>query len=231
MENDNQNETDTSGESEPEAGVMPQQVRATPHWQALLGLIIIGLLYGLLPVKVSLGPRGFLLGIEALFILPFVIAVLARRSIRFITLRSGSLSLLGIVTLTLVVGIGRMLVTLKKDLNGIDLLVSGVLLYGCNILLFALWYWEIDGGGPERRRLPDPPLPDFQFPQQMSEQYENWVPRFYDYLYVGFTGATAFSPTDTMPMTHRAKLLMALEAIMSLILLSFVIARSINIIP
>ena len=94
----------------------------------------------------------------------------------------------------------------------------------------ALWYWEIDGGGPEQRQQSDHQLADFLFPQQMGGLDENWVPHFFDYLYVGFTGATAFSPTDTMPLSHRAKFLMMVEATLALILLSFVVSRAINII-
>jgi hypothetical protein len=123
-----------------------------------------------------------------------------------------------------------MILTLKKDLNGVGLLFSGLLLYGCNILLSALWYWEIDGGGPEQRRQFDHQAADFLFPQQMGGLDGNWTPHFFDYLYVAFTGATAFSPTDTMPLSHRAKFLMMFEAILALILISFVVSRAINII-
>jgi hypothetical protein len=94
----------------------------------------------------------------------------------------------------------------------------------------ALWYWEIDGGGPEQRQQPDHPAADFLFPQQMGGSDGNWAPHFFDYLYVGFTGATAFSPTDTMPLSHRAKFLMRVEAFLALILLSFIVSRAINII-
>ena len=90
----------------------------------------------------------------------------------------------------------------------IGLLYSGLLLCGCNVLMFALWYWEIDGGGPEQRRESDHQAADFLFPQQMVGLDENWAPHFFDYLYVAFTGSTAFSPTDTMPLSHRAKFLM-----------------------
>ena len=230
MRTTNQNEADSSGDHEPKPGAGPQKVRVAPHWNAILGLIAIGVLYALLPDKISIGPRGLLLAIEVVFLLPFVIAVLTRRSVSPVTLRVGSIILLGIVTAALAIGIVHMILTLKKDLNGIGLLYSGLLLYGCNILMFALWYWEIDGGGPEQRQQSAHPLADFLFPQQVGGLDENWAPHFFDYLYVGFTGATAFSPTDTMPLSHRAKILMMLEAILALILLSFVVSRAINII-
>ena len=231
MRTTNQNGAGSSGEHEPEPGAGPKKIRVTPHWNAIGGLVAIGVLYALLPVKISFGPYGLLLlAIEALFLLPFVIAVLTRRSVSPVTLRVGSMILLGIVTAALAIGIVHMILTLKKDLNGIGLLYSGLLLYGCNILMFALWYWEIDGGGPELRQQSDHPLADFLFPQQMGGLDENWTPHFFDYLYVGFTGATAFSPTDTMPLSRRAKFLMMLEAMLALILLSFVVSRAINII-
>ena len=231
----NQNGAGNSDEHEQEPGTGPQgagpqKVQVTPHWNAIGGLVAIGVLYALLPEKVSIGPRGLLLVIEGVFILPFVIAVLTRRSVSPVTLRVGSMILLGIVTAALGIGIVHMILNLKKELNGFQLLYTGLLLYGCNILMFALWYWEIDGGGPERRQQPAHQLSDFLFPQQMGGLDESWAPHFFDYLYVAFTGSTAFSPTDTMPLSHRAKFLMMVEAILALLLLSFVVSRAINII-
>src|SRR5438270_7949197 len=140
----NQNEVGASDEHEQEPDAEIQHVQVTPHWNAIGGLVAIGVLFALLPDKVSIGPRWLLLAIEGVFIIPFVFAVITRRRVSPITLRVGSLILLGIVTLVLAIGIGHMILTLKKDLNGFDLLYTGLLLYGCNILMFALWYWEID---------------------------------------------------------------------------------------
>ena len=159
-----------------------------------------------------------------------MIATLTRRGVSPVTLRVGSLILLLMVTLTLVVGIGHLISTLKSDVNGIALIYSGLLLYCFNVLVSALWYWEIDGGGPEHRQQSDHQAVDFLFPQQMVGNDGNWAPHFFDYLYVAFTGATAFSPTDTMPLTHRAKFLMMVEAVLALIIISFVVSRAINII-
>ena len=114
--------------------------------------------------------------------------------------------------------------------KGFVLIYSGLLLYAFNILVFALWYWAIDGGGPEQRRKSDRQAADFLFPQQMGGLDENWAPQFFDYLYLAFTAATAFSPTDTMPLSHRAKFLMMIESVFALILIGFVVSRAINII-
>ena len=230
MKTTNQNGAGASDEYEQEPGVGPRKVQVTPHWNAIGGLVAIGVLYALLPDKVSIGPRWFLLAIEGVFIIPFVFAVITKRRVSPVTLRVGSLALLAIVTIVLAIGIVHMISTLKTQLNGFGLLYTGLLLYGCNILMFALWYWEIDGGGPERRRQAAHQLPDFLFPQQMGGLDENWAPQFFDYLYLAFTAATAFSPTDTMPLSHRAKFLMMVEAILALLLLSFVVSRAINII-
>jgi hypothetical protein len=230
MRSTDQNGVGTSGEHEQNPGAGPKRVRIHPHWNAILVLVAIGVLYALLPAKASIGPSWVLLAVEAVFILPFVIATLTRRRVLPVTLRVGSLILLGIVTLTLAVGIGHLISTLKGNVNGINLIRSGLLLYGFNILVSALWYWEIDGGGPEQRRQADHQATDFLFPQQMGENGGNWAPHFFDYLYLAFTGATAFSPTDTIPLSRRAKFLMMLEAILALIIISFVVSRAINII-
>ena len=150
----NQNGAGNSDEHEQEPGTGPQKVQVTPHWNAIGGLVAIGVLYALLPDKISIGPRGLLLVIEGVFILPFVIAVLTRRSVSPVTLRVGSMILLGIVTAALGIGIVHMILTLKKELNGFQLLYTGLLLYGCNILKFALWYWEIDGEVPKDANSP-----------------------------------------------------------------------------
>jgi hypothetical protein len=219
-----------AGEYEQTPGASPQQVSIVPHWNAILGLVAIGVLYAFLPTKVSIGPSWTLLAVEVVFLLPFVLATVTRRRVSPVRLRVGSIILLVIVTLTLAVGIGHLILTLKRDVNGIGLIYSGLLLYGCNVLMFGLWYWEIDGGGPEQRRQSDHEAVDFLFPQQVGSNNGNWAPQFFDYLYVAFTGATAFSPTDTLPMSHRAKLLMMLEAILALIIISFVVSRAINLI-
>ena len=230
MRSTDENGAGTSGEHEPTPGSGPKRIIITPHWNAILGLVAIGVLYAFLPTKASIGPSWFLLTVEGVFIVPFLFATLSRRRVSPVTLRAGSMILLGIVTLALAVGIGHLISTLRKDLNGVALIYTGLLLYGCNVLMFALWYWEIDGGGPDKRQQSDHQAVDFLFPQQMSENVGNWVPHFFDYLYVAFTGATAFSPTDTMPLSRRAKFLMMLEAILALILISFVVSRAINII-
>ena len=93
------------------------------------------------------------------------------------------------------------------------LIGSGVVLWLTNVLLFSVWYWQLDGGGPTARRHKRKPHPDFLFVQMSSPEVapKGWVPSLVDYLYLSFTNSTAFSPTDTMPLTSWAKLLMMIE--------------------
>jgi uncharacterized membrane protein len=112
-----------------------------------------------------------------------------------------------------------------------QLLLTGGAVWVTNVIVFALWYWELDSGGPAARANARKDRPDFLFPQMTATELapQNWEPRFVDYLYVSFTNATAFSPTDTMPMTRWAKLTMMFESIVSVAVVALVIARAINI--
>jgi hypothetical protein len=112
-----------------------------------------------------------------------------------------------------------------------DLILAGIVLWVTNVLLFGLWYWELDGGGPLQRASGKDAAPDFLFPQMADPRtaQDGWRPSLIDYLYVSFTNATAFSPTDTMPLTPIAKLLMTVQSIASLITVGLVFARAVNI--
>ena len=111
------------------------------------------------------------------------------------------------------------------------LLASAVAIYLTNVIAFGIWYWELDRGGPFARAAALNPYPDFLFPQMTVHQLasEHWEPRFGDYLYVSFTNATAFSPTDTMPLPRWAKGLMAAQSAIALSTTALVIARAVNI--
>jgi uncharacterized membrane protein len=230
MRTTDQNGASNSGEHEQKTSARPGRVIIAAHWAAILALIAIGVLYALLPSKVNGGPAWLLLSIEGVILLPLLIAILTGRRVSPVRRRIGSIILLGIVTLALSVAIVHLIFTLRKDLNGIALLYTGLLLYLFNTLVFSLWYWAVDGGGADKRLESDHQAADFLFPQQIGGFDGTWVPHYFDYLYVAFTGATAFSPTDTMPLTHRAKFLMMTEAMLALLLISFVVSRAINII-
>lgn len=118
-------------------------------------------------------------------------------------------------------------------LSATRLLVAGGLVLTTNIITFALLYWQLDSGGPAGRVVDPVPYPDFQFPQTATSGLAapGWQPRFHDYLYLAFTSALAFSPTDTLPLVGRAKGLMAIQSVISLSVLVVVLARVINILP
>jgi Protein of unknown function (DUF1345) len=110
------------------------------------------------------------------------------------------------------------------------LLRVGIHMWCLNVLVFALWFWELDNGGPVKRLTCGPEGRDFLFPQQADPTIDpSWRPLFLDYLYLSFTNATAFSPTDAMPLSRWAKMLMLLEAAVSLVLALMVAARAVNI--
>jgi len=135
------------------------------------------------------------------------------------------------------VGNGLLLVALLaalltgRETNGAELLFKAAAIWSTNVIAFGLAYWELDRGGPVRRRMPDPPAPDFQYPQMENPELvpAGWTPHLIDYAYVSFTNAIAFSPTDAMPLSRRAKLLMALESAASIVTLLLVAARAVNI--
>lgn len=120
-----------------------------------------------------------------------------------------------------------------SSLQPIDLLLSGIALWVVNVLVFAIVYWELDGGGPEARLEQREGFPDFVFPQQLDHggllAPADWRPSFGDYLYISLTTATAFSPTDTMPYTKRAKFSMGVQSVFSFAIAAVLIARAVNI--
>jgi hypothetical protein len=115
--------------------------------------------------------------------------------------------------------------------SGAQLLLKALTVWGTNVVAFGLWYWAFDRGGPVRRVEPNPPMPDFQFPQMENPQLAepSWQPELVDYIYVAFTNAIAFSPTDAMPLSRRAKLMMLTESTVSAVTVLLVAARAVNI--
>ncbi len=125
----------------------------------------------------------------------------------------------------------RQLVFNAKVITGPELLYSSVAIWVTNVIVFALWYWEMDRGGPDDRLKTEHRRPDFLFPQMIAPGCTDpgWAPKFLDYVYVAFTNATAFSPTDTMPLTPMAKSLMLVQAATSLVTIAIVASRAVNI--
>ncbi|HEX3618601.1 MAG TPA: hypothetical protein VHU61_18795, partial [Solirubrobacteraceae bacterium] len=113
-----------------------------------------------------------------------------------------------------------------------QLIIAGTLIWLTNVIVFSLWYWELDRGGPGLRAAGLDGLPDFLFPNMTDEVAKltpNWRPRFVDYLYVSLTNATAFSPTDTLPLSVEAKAMMGVQSLVSVVTIALVVSRAVNI--
>lgn len=147
--------------------------------------------------------------------------------------RTVALALIAVVGLTnalLLVALIGSLISGEEDSGG-QLLLKASAVWSTNVIAYGVWYWALDRGGPVRRLQSEPPPPDFQFPQMENPQLAepDWHPRLFDYVYVSFTNSIAFSPTDAMPLTRRAKVLMLSESGVSAITVLLVAARAVNI--
>jgi len=187
--------------------LLPNRLTAGPTWlvPALEGLLLVGL-FATTPKQLE-GHRA------------------ARRRTAL-----GMIALASAANVFSLVDLSHLLLHHKVE-NGDELIVSGVLIWLTNFLIFSLWYWELDRGGPGRRAEGNDGPPDFLFPQMSDDHIEprDWRPKFVDYLYVSLTNATAFSPTDTMPLSAMAKLVMGAQAIVSLVTIGLVVSRAVNI--
>ena len=147
--------------------------------------------------------------------------------------RTVAIGLLAVVSLANAVLLLAVIASLVRgdEKSGAQLLLKAVTVWTTNVIAFGLWYWAFDRGGPARRLEPAPPLPDFQFPQLENPQLAapDWQPELVDYLYVSFTNSIAFSPTDSMPLSRWAKLLMTAESALSSLTVLLVAARAVNI--
>jgi hypothetical protein len=150
--------------------------------------------------------------------------------------RTAALALLGLLALgnftAVVILVAALVSTNSSDLSGGELLFTGFAIWTADVIVFGLWFWELEAGGPAARiRHPSRTTPDFQFPQDDNPQLapKDWRPQVWDYLYVSLTNSIAFSPTDTMPMTLRAKTLMGFESAISAITVLLVAARAVNV--
>jgi hypothetical protein len=203
-----------------------------PVWGPQLLIAAAILLDLALPEKLTLGPNWLLPALEGLALMGLT-AFSPHPRMRHTPLRRHlSLALTGLVS----AANSASLVLLCHYLlhggqsGGRALIGSGIVLWVTNVLLFGVWYWQVDRGGPLARAT-EPGFPDFLFVQMTDREYAppGWRPRLIDYLYTSFTNATAFSPTDTMPLTPAAKLLMSGQSLTALVTLGLVVARAVNI--
>lgn len=217
----------------------PPPPRGEWHWPPQLTVVAAIVLQLLLPDRLTLfnNLKWILPALEGVMLIALFVSspqrLVAPHSVR----RTLMLGLTAVVSLAN--GISLVLLAhllLNKGLSsghqGHELIVAGSAIWLTNVMIFGLWYWEVDRGGPGYRAAGCDEQPDFQFPQmtdEVSALYPGWRPVFLDYLYLSLTNATALSPTDTMPLSVQAKMLMGLQSLISLVTLGLVVSRAVNI--
>lgn len=207
--------------------------RGDPYWPAQVTVAVVIALNLSLPEKVTVGPTWLVPSVAGALLIVLAIITPRRADAHNHRVRHFALSVIGFVSLA---NVGSLSLLVHFLINGGKvnphaLILAGVVLWGTNVLLFAIWYWELDRGGPVARFMDPDLLPDFQFPQMENPQFAppGWRPGYIDFLYLSLTNAIAFSPTDTMPLTQTAKCVMALQSIAALLTIALVVARAVNI--
>jgi hypothetical protein len=203
--------------------------RDDPLWPGQLATFSALVLYLALPPQLTIGPNWLVPAAEAAALGTLIFA--ARAGAEMPLRREIAIALVLIATLANLIALGFLVHYLVAGGKAVatDLIGGGALIWMTNLALFAVLYWELDRGGPVRPRAARPRLaPDFLFPQMTVDGFRDWTPRFLDYLYVSLTNQTAFSPTDTMPLTARTKVLMGIQGSAALITVGVVLARAVN---
>jgi len=213
----------------------PTHPQPTQHYEHKLPVIATILaafaLYLLLPEEISLFPRWVVPAVGALVLVPLVVMNPTRVTRETTWSRwvgvGFALALAGVNQVYVVIIVAQLV---NGQVDGPIVLLTAFAVWITNVIAFALVYWELDKGGPYARRIDgvrDDAAQDFLFPQQQND--DRWLPVFFDYAYFSLSNMMAFSPTDTMPLTLRAKGLMALQALTGFVLLALVISRAVNI--
>ena len=206
--------------------------KSDAFWPAQLATLAAIVLYLALPEKLTIGPSWLLPALEGALLVALVFATPRPPTADAPRRRQLAIGLTGLVSGANLVSLFLLAHYLVQGGNagGHALILAGVVLWVTNVLIFGQWYWELDRGGPVARVLDVDARPDFLFPQMSDPALAaGWMPGFVDYLYVSYTNATAFSPTDAMPLTHRAKLLMTCQSLAALVTVGLVVARAVNI--
>jgi hypothetical protein len=215
------------------------------RYAAGAAILVAVLLYILLPNPLILGPRFVVPALELALFVPLLVANPHRFTRDTAALRVVSIGLVALITAANMTALWLLVKTLVDGHAepGRLLLLGAAQVWVTNMIAFALAFWEIDRGGPVARALePHDQLPpaDFRFPQDedhdavaevaaRSSVVSDWSPGFVDYLYLSVTNSSAFSPTDTMPLSHRAKMVMSVQSLSAMVLMVIVIARGVNV--
>jgi len=217
---------------------MPAWKRPTEgeaRWPATAAVVVAIVLQSLVPGRLTLvHPVWLLPALEGLLLVALVVANPHRINRESQVIRVLSLILVAILSLANAFSVARLAVGLVQGTEGENagpLLITGGAIWLTNVIIFGLWYWEFDRGGPVARADATRTYPDFQFVQMTSPQLAppSWEPMFGDYLYLSFTNAAAFSPTDVMPLTRWAKTAMTVQSAVSIVTVALVVARAVNI--
>ncbi len=209
---------------------MSRQIVREPRWPAVVAMLAAGCLYWSLPEPLSVGPGWLLLAV--IFVLTIPLLISNHRG-EFNIARILTFTMNALITLAMIASLAFLIQGLPHHRNTPQaLLRAAVALWVTNVLVFALWYWKLDGGGPlmregRRGRLES----SFLFPQMLGEDGgdPSWSPHFMDYLFLAFNTSTAFSPTDTAVLSRWAKAGMMLQSLISLTIIALLAARAVNI--
>jgi hypothetical protein len=218
-----------------------KRVAPEPRWHAALAIGVALFLYARLPPKIIVGPYWLLPLLIVVILVPLLVISPHRmqedRLVRIASiLNIAVLNVFNVCTIALFF-LYELSQQHRRSFNGQELLVVAVQLWLTNVIVYALWFWETDGGGPSARLRynfeQNPGRADFLFPQMALtpdlQEKLRWRPAFVDYLFLAFTNATAFSPTDTFALSPLAKVLMMAQALTSLITIAIVAGRAINV--
>jgi len=212
-----------------------RQMRPIAHWQPTVAVLVGAGIFWLVAYKVS----PVLSGAMVVVLVGVLIGVsVTRRRARYDLTRPLALALAFLMAIVLAGCVGYIIAQLvaSKFLAGwigpspspSVLLLDAALIWIFNVLVFAFWYWEVDAGGPLKRHAGTYNSDDLVFPQRQHDGFDDWMPDFLDYLFLAFNSSTAFSPTDTLVLSRRMKLLMMSQALISLAVLAVVAARAVN---
>ncbi|MHB8646588.1 MAG: hypothetical protein ACYDAR_12440 [Thermomicrobiales bacterium] len=202
--------------------------RHAPRWEALLAALAIGSAYAILPDNLRLGPRWLLAVLIVVCAIPLN---WARFVGNYRLVRIFGMILTALVTAAITASAVLLIVRLPGGKTPpTQLLRDGAVIWGANILVFAIWYWELDCGGPHARHIKRYTSTDFLFPQFTipGSEESTWSPMFLDYLFLSFNTSAAFSPTDTLILSRPPKVLMMLQSLISIAVVAVLVSRAIN---